>query len=320
MMKSLFEEDSLTNASGNLGQSTQNQQAQPQQQQQSMFSQTQGGGFGGFGAGRSLGLGQQTQPQQVVPGVRIDLSNVRGTTRFSDLHEDIQKEITNLDSFIQRQIDLSNQCGAIMPNHESQLRQIPHDYEFCRRKKIGVDNSQDSDIQQIAQAGQLVKLDAQAATLSFRAIDNLKLPPQYHQSGIWSNQSGNDGSSKTDGDAQDIVGYFSKTADDLKATLEKYQGHISEIEQHLRGVEGASAQQINALVARKHGSSRTQVDPVEDLAAVLREFEQSLLGVAGRVGGAREAVQSAQLDGFTSASNGRASTNGYSTNGRRGIY
>ena len=206
-----------------------------------------------------------------------------------------------------------------MPNHESQLLQIPNDYEFCRRKKIGVDNSQDSDIQLIAQASQLVKVDAEAASLSFRAIDNLKLPPQYHNSGIWNNQSSNDGSSKSDGEAQDIVGYFSKTADELKATLDKYQGHVTEIEQHLRGVEGASAQQINALVARKHGSSRTQVDPIEDLAAVLREFEQSLLGVAGRVGGAREAVQGAQLDGFMSAPNGRASTKGHG-NGRRGIY
>ena len=279
-----------------------------------MFSQT-----GGFGGSR---LGQQSQQQQqTVPGVRIDMSNIRGTTRFTDLHEDIQKEINNLDTFIQAQINMSNQCRAIMPNHESQLLQVPHDYEFCRRKKIGVDNSQDSDIQSIAQAGQLVKVDAEAATLSFRAIDNLKLPPQYHNSGMWSNPSPKDGSSKTDADAQDVVGFFSKTADDLKVTLDKYQSHITEIEQHLRGVEGASAQQINALVARKHGSSRTQVDPVEDLAAVLREFEQSLLGVAGRVGGAREAVQSAQLDGFMPAPNGRASVNGNSVNGnRRGIY
>lgn len=203
-----------------------------------------------------------------------------------------------------------------MGPHEEQLKQIPNDVEFCRRKLIGMEAGQDSDVQSIAVAAQLVRQDADNAALSFRVIDNLKLPPQYHNTGMWHPSSESRG--KSNEDAQDIVGLFSKTADELAGTLNKYQGHVAEIEQHLRGVEAASASQINALVARKHGSSRSQSNPIEDLTAVLTDFESSLFGVADRVGGARAALREAQTDGF-----GEPQRNGYSAsvNGqRRGIY
>ena len=288
-----------------------------------MFGQSQpqgqaAGAFGGSTLGGGLSLGQQNnQQQQTVPGVRIDMSNIRGTTRFNDLHEDLQKQITQIDTVIQQQIQLKNECDAIMPNHDSQLHQIPNDVEFCRRKLIGVENGQDSDIQAIDVASQLVKTDAENAKLSFKAIDNLKLPMQFHNPGIWSTKStSNDSQSNNDGDAEDIVGFFSKTADDLKATLEKYQSYVTEIEQHLRGVEAASAQQVNALVSKRSGGSRSQANPADDLAIVLREFETSVLNVAGRVGGAREALQGAQLDGFGAPTNTRAPVNGR----RNGVY
>jgi nucleoporin p58/p45 len=82
--------------------------------------------------GGGLSLGQSTnQQQQTVPGVRIDVTNIRGTTRFNDLHEDLQKQISFLDDFIQAQIQLKNDCDAIMPSHDSQLAQVPNDVEFC---------------------------------------------------------------------------------------------------------------------------------------------------------------------------------------------
>lgn len=280
------------------------QQAQPQQSSM-------------FGAAQNRAPGAPTQ-QQTVPGVRIDLSNVRGTTRFEDLHDDLKNEIQKIDNMILTQISFHEQCQAFMNPHEAQLNQIPHDVEFCRRKLIGMENGQDSDVQSIAIAAQQVRQDADHASLSFRAIDNLKLPAQYHNSGMWQSNESRD---KNNEEPQDIVGFFSMTADDLNNTLSKYQRHINEIEQHLKGVEVASAQQINALVARKHGSSRAQTNPVEDLTAVLRDFEGSLFGVADRVGGARVALREAQSEAFGELQ-GSGRSDGYraSVNGRRGIY
>lgn len=309
------------NFSGGLG--TQNQQ-QNQPQQQSMFSSIGGGQAqnqpqaqpsGLFGGGLSLGQ-NNTQNQQSVPGVRIDVSNLRGTTRFNDLHDDLQKEISRMDDIVQAQIKLKNDCEAIMPSHNKQLAQIPNDVGFCNRKLVGVESAVLSDVKNISLVQDFAKIDEEHAKMSFRAIDNLKLPPQYHNTGIWSTKS-QDNRSQGNGEesAEDLVGLFSATADELAVKLTKNHNYLTEIEQHLRGIEGSSAQQINSFVAKRSGSGGSREDPVAELAAALREFEQSILGVAGKVGGAREAVQTLQLGGFNTSTNGR------NTNGKRsGVY
>jgi nucleoporin p58/p45 len=280
---------------------------QPQAQPFGMFS---GGLLGG-------GLGQSNN-QQTVPGVRIDTASIRGTTRFNDLHEDLQKQIINMDEVIQAQIRLKNDCDAIMPSHEAQLLGIPHDVDFIRRKLIGVDNALTQDAEAINAAQELIKIDAEHAKLSFKAIDNLKLPPQYHNPGIWSAKStSNDSRSQIngEGEAQDLIGFFSTTADEQAKALEKYQKHMTDIEQHLRSVEASSAQQINSLITKRNGGFGGQDDPVQELAAILRELEQSILGVAGKVGSAREAMQTLQLGTFTGPADEKK------TNGKRnGVY
>ena len=268
-----------------------------------------------FGGGLSLGQ-NNAQNQQSVPGVRIDLGNLRGTTRFNDLHEDLQKEISRMDNIIQGQIKLKNDCEAIMPSHDRQLAQIPNDVDFCNRKLVGVESAALSDVNAISHVREFVKRDIEHAKMSFRAIDNLKLPPQYHNTGMWATKAQeNRSSANGEDEGEDLVGFFSTTADELAATLTKYQNNITEIEQHLLSVEATSAQQISAFVAKRSGSSGSRDDPVAELAAALREFEQSILGVAGQVGSAREGVQTLQLGGFN------ASTNGKNFNGKRsGVY
>ncbi|KAH8678651.1 hypothetical protein BGZ60DRAFT_248084 [Tricladium varicosporioides] len=293
---------------------TQNQQPQ----QNNMFGASQTPNMNqssSFPGGLSFGQGN-TQNQQTVPGVRISVHELRGTTRFSDCHEQIQKEIERYDEMLQMQIRLKNDCDAIMPAHDQQLSQIPNDVTFCNRKLTGVEGALVSDVKAIAQVREFIKIDAENAKLSFRAVDNLKLPPQYHNSGVWQTASSNGRASQNgEEEAQDIVGLFSKTADELSSTLTKYQNNLVEIEQHLRGVESGSAQQINAFIAKKNGGSTNVENPTAELFAVLNEFEQSVLGVAGKVGAAREGVQTLQLGGFQLSSDGRPNTGG-----RSGVY
>lgn len=233
------------------------------------------------------------QQQNIVPGVLIDTSNIRGTTRYNDLKEELQKQIIEVDNMIQAQIQLKQECDAIMPAHDSQLAQIPIDVEFCQRKLIGVDSAADSDIQAISAVQKLIKSDAEAAKLSFKAIEILRLPPQYHTSGVWSPKSDESlGSGKT----EDIVGFFSQCADELSVKLSTYQKHITEIEQHLRGIEANSAHQINSLVAKKNGNTTFEESSFDQLAGVLRDFETGLLKVAGKVGETRKCVTALQLN------------------------
>lgn len=231
-----------------------------------------------------------------MPGVLIDVSNIRGTTRFNDLQEDLRKQIMEIDTMIQSQIQLKNDCDAIMPAHDSQLSQIPIDVEFCQRKLIGVDNAADSDIHAISAVQKLIKSDAKAAKLSFAAIDILRLPPQYHMSGVWPPKT----NSRSNGEAGDIVEFFSQTADEMSTKLAMYHKHISEIEQHLRGVEANSAHQLSLLVAKKNGNSSIEESSFDQLAGVLRDFETGLLNVAGKVGATRKGVTALQLNQLSS--------------------
>ncbi|KAB8298320.1 hypothetical protein EYC80_002048 [Monilinia laxa] len=291
--------------------------APAQNQQQGQSTQNMLGG--------SRLLGQPQQPQ-LVPGVRIDLSQMRGTTRFNDLHEDLQKQIEFYDKVIQSQIGMKNDCDAIMPQHGKLLEHVPNDVEFCRRKLLGMEEAMERDAADIDQVRQLVKKDADNATLSFRAIDNQKLPTPYQTPGIWATKStANPNSSDDDTDAQDLISFFSSTADELDATLKKYQSNFTEIEAHLRSLEQSTAQQTQALLARRSGRAYQQENPIQELGMALLEFEQSILQVAGKIGASREGIQGLQLGNFTGPGDkdrrGEAPGGfGGSVRGRGGVY
>lgn len=240
--------------------------------------------------------------------MRIDVSLLKGTTRFNDLHEDLQKQIENIDKIILAQQALSGECEAIMPSHESQLSSIPTDVDFLTRKLIGVESSLETDAEAVALVGNLVKSDAEHAKLSFKAIDNLKLPQQYHHQGNWIGKSSSVAKSsqgQDSSDPQDLVSYFSQTGDEMSATLSRYQNHIGEIEQHLRTVEAATMMQAQQMNSKGFGDDVD--DKKRELAAVLREFEAGIRGVASEVAETREEMQRLQLGGFADSNNERLS-------------
>jgi nucleoporin p58/p45 len=268
---------------------------------QNQMQQPLGGGF----------LSNNPQ-QQLAPGVRIDMTNIKGNTRVNDLHEDLQKQLAFLDGIIYSQEERKKECEAFMPQHEKQLDNIPSDVEFCSRKMRGLADLMDGDVEAVAVLKALVEEDAENAKLSFRAIDNLKLPPQYHNPGWPSKAAGGDSRSQNNSaarDSQDIVGYFSSAADELNGKVAKYQKNITEIETHLRGVEGSTAQQVHAFVLRRQGGGAARSDEIRELAESFEDFERGILNVAGKVGSAREQVQSLQLGGFMAPNGGATNAN-----------
>jgi len=272
-------------------------QPQQQQQQQQGFSQsTQGVG---------LTMGQSTNQQpQVVPGVRIDVSNIRSTTRFNDLQEDLQKQIAMIDEGIQKCIRDKEAVEAFLPAHGEQLAAIPVDVSFVSRKSDGAHAALSGDIAAINQLRDLVKSDADNARLSFKAVDNLKLPTQYHQAGLWSTrgQQSTAGTGSADADAEsnsDLISFFSQTANEMDHMMKKFENNLGEIEVHLHGVQSNMLEQLQRVTAQsKNGVQGGVDDRVIELAAVLRDFEESILKVAGVVGGIKEGVTELQLKDF----------------------
>lgn len=257
-----------------------------------------------------------------------------------------------------------------MPGHEQQLSSIPLDVSFVSRKSEGAASALNSDVLAIAALKETVKKDAANARLSFKAIDQLRLPGGYWQAGLWSSRSaggqasvGEDGQNGTGAGAaktksvvasksssgsgggsgsgsgagvggaggkgggkteqemqdeeeaddaesnQDLIGYFSKTADEMDEMMKRFEENLGEIEVHLHGVQGNVLEQLQRAAA----SQKMQIDQenggvngeggqvdqrVVELAAVLRDFEESILKVAGVVGGVKEGITELQLREF----------------------
>ncbi|KAI1340318.1 hypothetical protein F5Y15DRAFT_54473 [Xylariaceae sp. FL0016] len=310
----LFGSQPANNATGGgfLGQSTQQKpglfgslNTQPQQSQPNAFAQSQqqqqqqqqpAVGLGGtLGFGLTMG---QSATQQTVPGVRIDVSNLKGTTRFNDLQEDLQKQIESVDKFILEQQARKGEVDSFMPNHGEMLESLPADVKFVTRKYDGARNALQSAAQAIESARVLVNQDADAARLSFRAIDNLKLPSQYHTSNFWSPRQHTPGTANAESDGQDLVGFFSKAANEMEDQMNKYGKNLTEIETHMHGVSDGLVDQLQRMMATKNGASSGSDEKIQELASVLRDFEQGIMKVAGDVASAREGMTRLQVGDF----------------------
>ena len=252
----------------------------------------------------SNSIGQQSQQQQVVPGVRISVNELRPTTRFNDLHEELQKAIEFVDNFIAGQINFQEQCIGASPELNELSLQMSPDVQHCTKKLESVQQALEGDAESIAFAKDLVRADAADAKLNFKIINNLKLPPQFHHANLWNSipttlhagPSFLDGAVEQ-GSSRNLIEYFSNQSDEMSKTLAVYKRNVAEVETYLRGVESNAIQEMQRLAVSRNreGGPSTSEDQVKELAFVLRDFESGILGIAARVGGARESVQSVML-------------------------
>jgi len=263
-------------------------------------------GFGQSTNNVGLTMGQSAaanQQLQMVPGVRIDVSNIRPTTRFNDLQEDLQRHIAAIDEGIQKCIRDKEAVDVFLPAHGEQLSAIPIDVNFVTRKSDGAQAATESDLTALGQLRDFVRTDADHARLSFKAVDNLRLPAQYHQAGLWSTRSqptaGGTGTSDDSQSSGDLISFFSKTADEMEEMMKKFEKNLGEIEVHMTGVQSNLFEQLQrAQTQSKNGTQGAVDERLLELNMVLQEFEQSILQVAGVVGGIKEGVTQLQLKDF----------------------
>jgi hypothetical protein len=254
------------------------QQAQPQQST-SLFGGTMNppqrtGTLGGS----TLGGGQMGQSTQAV---NIGLDSIRGTTRFNDLSQELQQQIQAFDEGIQRKIGYCNQIRETLPNSEKEIATIA--------VEMGLDN----DSANIAYLRDLVKKDAADATLSFRAIENQRLPAQFHYRNGTNLTASNTKPSATaaleEDDTSkpvDLMGYFNRRTGELGRTLDVYQRQIREIEGHLRTMEAGTLEKAQQLT----GSRSAPRDQRRELVEALKAIEGAILDSAKKVGQVRDEV------------------------------
>lgn len=219
--------------------------------------------------------------------------------------------VENVDNFILRQIGFYEECDAVMGEVE-RFSSIPSDVEYCTKTLETMQDALENDAEAIAYAKALVRTDVANAKLSFRIIQNLKMPQQYQTTSLWrgpdSSQTAMPTLSDDDrlGPNSNLISYFSQEADNMSKTLESYKRSIAEVESYLKGVEVNTVHQMQQMTFTQgqDGRPKSAEDQVRELAAVLREFENGILGVAGKVGGTREKLQQVMLGNFGSG-NGR---------------
>ena len=251
-------------------------------------------------------IGQYSQQQQTVPGVRIlDVNQLRSTTRFNDLHEDLQKVIEQVDNFILGQIRCQEECAQHTDDIDQKCHQMPPDVDYCTKALDTMHQALENDADSIAVAKSLVKVDVADAKLVFKTVQSLKMPQQLHQGALWNttgiSQSGGPSFLEEDaevGASRNIIEYFSKQADEMTKTLDAYKRNIGQVEAYLKDIESNMMKQVEQtmLNRRQDSGEKSAEEQVRQLAAVLRDFEHGITGVATRLGGTRDKVQEIILD------------------------
>jgi hypothetical protein len=278
-----------------FGSTQQNQQPQQQQQQQQSNSL-----FGGMASQNKPfgGLGGQAS-QQPIQVQAFDM--IKGTTRFNELHPDIQAEVQKLDDQIQYHMSNAKKVKEILPKSADMVASIAPDVLYIQQLLSTVELGLDNDSSQIKQLKDLTERDAKDALLSFRVIENQALPEQFR----YTNRSNLNAStvkpqptsSREDDDDPtkpvDLVSYFSKRVDEQSRTFDVYGRQISEIEAHLRTMEAGTLEKAHQLTGNRSGVR----DQKRELIEALRAIEGAIMDAAKKVGNTRDMVMQQTLSG-----------------------
>jgi nucleoporin p58/p45 len=232
-----------------------------------------------------------TQPaQQTVPAVKIDWTNVKPTTRFNELHQEVQDAIVFIDEIVQGSMKASMQCSEAIPGLGRQIESLPADVEYLDRRLETVEGALGRDAVAVGQNKEIIEKDSEDAVRLFRAIENLKLPNQFHYSTI-SSSGFPTNTYSSDADATDLLSYFNIIANELEAKSRLFDNHQREVDMHLRTVEHSTVEGLQKL-GRRNGSVNGDAtgEGLREVAGVMRTFEEAILRVAERVGEGREKV------------------------------
>lgn len=302
-------------------------------------SQQQGPTLSLFGNQNTASKPDQRTGPTVVPGVKIDISNLAPTTKFESCSDELKKEIEAIDTFILNQVRMCNEVSDLLPTISAQGTLIPNDVEFVQGKLDTLQEALENDASGIDHARTLAKQDEAEAKLAFRTLDTLLLPPQY-QPGPgerwWASNQQQQSISKyslrsalgirqgtlalpeeteTDsgpGGPSNLVDYFSHRADEMEAIVGEYRKTVRAVEEHLHGVEYNLQRKINDAVSSRNREGSSALRPASqarELAATLGDVETAILGVANRVGGVKEDVQELALGPL--GANGAGIRNGW---------
>ncbi|KAL9047919.1 MAG: hypothetical protein Q9162_007913, partial [Coniocarpon cinnabarinum] len=176
-------------------------------------------------------------------GTKIDIAHLRGTTRFSDLTDDLQREILQIEDMISAEIGYKDQIDAMMPAHAASVASLGPDVSAVTERLGAVEGGIDNDGVAVREVREVVRNDAEDARRVFRNVENLKLPPSFHY-GAWSSaqpagslQRVTEPGDDDNGGSVDLLAFFRRQCEEMGKTLKGYEDALAEVETHVRNVE-----------------------------------------------------------------------------------
>jgi nucleoporin p58/p45 len=221
-----------------FGQSATATQQQPQQQQ----TQTPTFSFGGASTQQpqqqtqtptfSFGAASQQQQQQQSAQQQSSLqvqqqrpTTIDRHTRVSDLQQDAQIMIEQLDAHIASQKSISDQLGLSQEAGQQQVDSVELDVQEITRRYGQLKASLTSDSAALERLRDLVREDGEHALLSTRFVDGLR-------SGTVNLRTSTDA----------VLKYFYETTDKAELDVKGYARLISQVEEHVRHLRAEGAQ------------------------------------------------------------------------------
>lgn len=273
--------------------------------------------------------GNQPAPLGTVGAVKVNLAELRPTTRFQDCIDDVKKDFETMDDMIRKQETFCREIQAFITKHEGDVKTIAPDVALVKEKADAVEQVLAADAQAVERSRRVNETDRRDFARCQRVVENQHLPAGYRvpdaglmygsnsvfsQPRLALSATGTGEGNDDDVYDTDLIGnYFLPLAASLQTTLTAYASNLAEIEAHMKVIEGSAVAQAQQLAAKRAGigssgggSGSGGEDTVRELADTLRGFEQSIMGVAGSVGQCREGVNELVMGRLSEGSSRRA--------------
>ncbi|KAK9321943.1 hypothetical protein V1517DRAFT_277046 [Lipomyces orientalis] len=169
--------------------------------------------LGGSFLGKPAATTQPLQQQQQVP------QQITSLTRHSDLPEAAQKELDEIDNYINKQIEISEDLKARKETRQDELQSVPRDVEVVMRKLVTTHQALANDLVATTSQRAIVDTTTQDAQLCIQILQQLRIP----------------GARLPPGDP--LLAYFERHAMELEKKIADYKNVLGDVDRGVDGIE-----------------------------------------------------------------------------------
>lgn len=201
----------------------------------------------------------------------MNFNNLRGTTRYEELHSDVKGLLDFLERYVQDSIAISQELSARSIGQKEAMESVEADVEHVMRKLSSTNAFLNNDGHSIGQLQNAALHLNKTASVSTRTIDVLRLPPSQRSQYVSSH-------AKPD---HSLMPYFEEKTAEIEGKTQNFLSAVTEVERTVEAIERE--------VGNAGGSAESKA---RDVAKAEKMVFSGLVAVAGRVAVLNEDLKS----------------------------